>query len=287
MILVTGATGHLGNAVIHQLLQKLPASQIVAFVRDKNKGINLLEQGVTVRVGTYDDTDALDNAMQGVETVLLIAGTDEENRVRQHQNVVDAAKKAHVQRMAYTSRALKDRATLVNQLMDGHFQTEDYIKESGLPYTLFQNSLYLDAIPQFVGGDAVFARGIYVPAEQGRVALALRSEMGEAIANALTNEHEGNLIYRLTGSESYSFYDVAAALTDLSGKSVTYTPADPVTFETQLIGRGLSDVVARRIVGFITDIANGQEDAISPDLEKLLGRKPTALKDGFSVLYNV
>jgi NAD(P)H dehydrogenase (quinone) len=287
MILVTGATGHLGSAVIQQLLQMLPASQIAAFVRDENKAINLGERGVTIHVGTYDDIDSLDRAMQGVETVLLIAGTDEENRVRQHQHVVDAARKAHVRRIAYTSRALKDRATLVNRLMDGHFQTEDYIKASGLAYILFQNSLYLDAIPQFVGGDAVFERGIYVPAGQGRVALALRNEMGEAMANALANGYEGNITYQLTGSESYSFYDVAAALTDLSGKSVSYTPAEPATFEAQLIGRGLPQVVARRITGFITDIANGQEEAITPDLEKLLGRKPTVLKEGLSLLYNL
>ncbi|GAB3558232.1 SDR family oxidoreductase [Spirosoma fluminis] len=286
MILVTGATGHLGNAVVQQLLQTLPASQIAAFVRDKNKAVNLIEQGVSVRVGTYDDIDSLDSAMQGIKTVLLIAGTDEENRIRQHQQVVDAARNAQVQRIAYTSRALKDRTTLVNRLMDGHFQTEDYIKASGLAYTLFQNSLYLDAIPQFVGGEAVFERGIYVPAGRGRVALALRSEMGEAMANALAIEFKGNVTYQLTGSESYSFYDVAAALTDLSGKPVPYTPAEPATFEAQLTGRGLPSIVARRITGFITDIANGQEDAISPDLEKLLGRKPTALKEGLSLLYN-
>lgn len=287
MILVTGATGHLGSAVVQQLLQTLPANQIVAFVREESKAASLIKQGIIVRLGTYDNIDSLDSAMQGVETVLLIAGTDEENRVRQHQQVVDAARRAHVQRIAYTSRALKDRTTLVNRLMDGHFQTEDYIKASGLAYTLFQNILYLDAIPQFVGGEAVFERGIYVPAGQGRVALALRSEMGEAIANALANKQEGNITYRLTGSESYSFYDVADALTNLSGKSVTYTPAEPAAFEAQLIGRGLPSVVARRITGFITDIANGQEGAVSPDLETLLGRKPSGLKEGLSRLYNL
>ncbi|QKZ13563.1 SDR family oxidoreductase [Spirosoma sp. KUDC1026] len=286
MILITGATGQLGTAVIHQLLLNVPASQIAAFVRNETKAVNLIKQGVTIRLGTYDDIDALNKAMQGIETVLLIAGTDEENRVSQHQNVVNAAKKAGVRRIMYTSRALKDPATLTNQLMIGHFQTEDYIKASGLSYTLFQNILYMDAIPQFVGGDAVFERGIHLPAGRGRVALALRSEMGEAIANALAINDEGNMTYHLTNSESYSFYDVAAVLTDLSGKPVTYTPAEPATFETQLIGRGLSDVVARRITGFITDIANGQEDIISPDLEKLLGRKPTSLNQGLMLLYN-
>ncbi|RYC71715.1 SDR family oxidoreductase [Spirosoma sordidisoli] len=285
MILVTGATGQLGTAVIRQLRQLVPASQLFALVRDENKAAHLLEQGVTIRRGDYDDTEALDHAMVGMETVLLIAGTDEQNRVRQHQHVVDAARKAGVRRIAYTSRALKEPATLVNQLMNGHFQTEDYIKASGLAYTLFQNVLYMDALPQFLGGDAVFEQGIYVPAGQGRVAFALRSEMGEAIANALARRTDGNVTYLLTGSESYSFYDVAEFLSNLSDKVVTYTPAAPATFETQLLGRGLSEVVARRITGFITDIANGQEDRVSPDLEMLLGRRPTPLRDGLATLY--
>jgi NAD(P)H dehydrogenase (quinone) len=246
-----------------------------------------MEQGVTLRVGTYDDVDSLDRAMQGVEIVLLVAGTDEANRVRQHQNVVDAAQKAGVQRIAYTSRALKNRATLVNQLMEGHFQTEDYIKASGLAYTLFQNILYMDAIPQFVGGDAVFERGIYVPAGEGKVSLALRSEMGEAMANALVAGHHNSVTYQLTNSESFSFVDVAAALTDLSGKSVVYTPAESIAFSAQLSERGLPEVVARRITGFITDIANGQEDIVSPDLENLLGRKPTSLREGLTLLYKL
>lgn len=287
MILVTGATGQLGAAVIHQLLQKVPSSQIAAFVRDETKAANLSKQGITIRKGDYNDINALNDAMQGINTVLLVAGTDEENRVSQHQHVVDAAKKAAVQRIAYTSRALKDPATLVNQLMKGHFQTEEYIVASGLTYTPFRNILYMDAIPQFVGGNAVFERGIDLPAGQGRVALALRSEMGEAIANALVASHEGNTMYWLTGSESYSFYDIAAALTKLSGQSVVYSPAEPATFDAQLIKRGLPAILAGRITGFITDIANGQEDLVSPDLERLLGRKPTTLLDGLRLLYGL
>ncbi|MEZ0611441.1 SDR family oxidoreductase [Fibrella sp. WM1] len=287
MILVTGATGQLGTAVIQQLLKHVPAGQIAAFVRDEAKAANLLSQGIALHVGSYDDVDSLDAAMQGMETVLLIAGTDEENRVRQHQHVVDAARKAGVRRIAYTSRALSDPATLVNQLMNGHFQTEALIKASGLPYTIFQNSLYMDAIPQFLGGKAVFERGINVPAGQGRVALALRSEMGEAIANALATPAEGNRTYHLTGPTAYSFEDIAAALSSLSGKAITYTPADPVQFKSQLIGRGLPEVMAQRIVGFITDIANGQEAGVTPDLETLLRRKPTTLTDGLRLLYSL
>ena len=219
MILITGATGHLGSATINYLLKKLPASQIAALVRDESKASDLKEKGVNIRVGNYDDTASLDKAMQGIEKVLLIAGTDEENRLRQHSNVVDAAKKAGVRCLAYTSRNMKDRSTLVNKLMEGHFQTEDYIKASGLSYYIFRNALYMDTIPQFVGGEKVFETGINLPAGEGRVAYALRSEMGEAIANVLSEDGCDNRIYKFTGSEAYTFGAVAAALTDLSGNT--------------------------------------------------------------------
>lgn len=286
MILVTGATGHLGSATLQFLLNKVPAAQLAGLVRDEGKATDLQQKGISIRVGTYDDPASLDRAMQGIDTVLLIAGTDEENRLRQHSHVVDAAKKAGVGRIAYTSRALKDRNTLANQLMQGHFQTEDYIRASGLTYTLFQNILYMDTIPQFVG-PAVFERGIYLPAGEGRVSFALRSDMGEAIANALTSDERGNRVYQLTNRESYSFADVAAVLTELSGKPVGYVAAQRAAFEAGLKQRGLPDVTIERITGFMTDIKNGQEDAVSPDLENLLGRQPTSLRAGLKVLFQL
>jgi NAD(P)H dehydrogenase (quinone) len=286
MILITGATGHLGTAVIKNLLKQTSANQIAAFVRDESKASALRAYGVEIRVGSYDDTASIDQAMKGIKKVLLIAGTDEENRLQQHQNVVDAAKKAGVQCVTYTSRNLKDPNTLVNKLMVGHFQTEDYIKASGLDYAIFRNVLYMDTIPQFVGGESVLDTGINLPTGDGRVSFALRSEMGEAIADVLLESACSNRIYNLTGSETYSFDDVAATLSDLSGKKVAYTPAEKSVFETQMKERGTPETVVQKVVGFLTDIKNGQEEAISSDLENLLGRKPASLKQGLKVLFN-
>ena len=286
MILITGASGHLGSATLNFLLKKLPPSQLGALVRDETKATDLKANGIDIRVGEYGDTASLDRAMQGIDTVLLIAGTNEEKRLEQHQNVVNAAKKAGVQRIAYTSRALRDRNTLVNKLMVSHFQTEDYIKASGLAYTLFQNILYMDVIPQFVG-PSVFEQGIYLPAGQGKVAFALRSEMGEAMANALAAGESGNKLYVLTGSEAYSFGDVAIALTSLSGKTVNYRAAEQPAYEAGLKERGLPDVMIRRITDFTADIASGQEEGVSHDLENLLGRKPASLQQGLTMLYNL
>lgn len=171
--------------------------------------------------------------------------------------------------------------------MEGHFQTENYIEESGLKYALFRNALYMDTVPQFVG-EKVFETGINLPAGQGRVAYALRSEMGEAIANVLSEDGCcDNRIYQLTGSQAYTFGDVAAALTNLSGKEVKYTPSEKSVFEKQMKRRGVSEPVAQKVVGFITDIKNGQEEEVTSDLENLLGRKPATLQEVLKTLFKL
>ncbi len=103
MILVTGATGKLGTAVIENLLKKMPAEPVAGLARDADKAAALQQKGVSIRMGDYDDTASLDAAMQGVDKVLLVAGTDGARGVQQHQNVVDAAKKAGVRCLAYSA----------------------------------------------------------------------------------------------------------------------------------------------------------------------------------------
>ncbi len=144
----------------------------------------------------------------------------------------------------------------------------------------------MDTIPQFVG-EKVFDTGINLPTAMGRVPFALRSEMGEAIANALLESGCANRIYKLTGSECYSFDNVAATLTDLSGKEVDYTPTEKSTFEAQMKERSVPEIMIERVTGFLTDIKNGQEEEVSSDLENLLGRKPTSLREGLKALFNL
>jgi NAD(P)H dehydrogenase (quinone) len=144
----------------------------------------------------------------------------------------------------------------------------------------------MDVLPQFVG-EKVFETGINLPAGEGRVSYALRSEMGEAIANVLAEDGCDNRIYQLTGSEGYSFGDVASALTDLTGKNVKYTPVEKSAFEAQMKERGMPETVIEKVVGFITDIKNGQEAEVTSELENLLGRNPSTLKEGLKTLFKL
>ena len=285
MILVTGTTGHLGSAVIKQLLKHTPANKIVAFARDEHKAKHLTEKGIEVRYGTFEDTYSLDGAMQGIEKVLLISTIDH-HRLQQHKNVVDAAKRAGVKHILYTSASIKNvNTSAIKAIMESHFQTEDYIKRSGLKYTFLRNTLYTDVIPFYIG-KKVLEIGVFLPAGNGKVAYALRREMGEATANALLQNGHENKIYEITGSELYSYEDVAKVLSELSGKSIAYTDIEPSKLSEQLKQAGNSELVAAVIIGFATDIKNHQFEIVSKDLENLLERKPTALKEALKELYN-
>jgi NAD(P)H dehydrogenase (quinone) len=286
-ILITGATGHLGRAVIEQLLKTISSNQISIITRKEEKIIEFEAKGFNAFLGSYDNVVSLERAMYDVDTVLLISSGDQGDRMQEHKNVVDTAKKMGVKHIAYTSRCLRDRTTLANKLMIEHFETEDYIMASGLQYTFFRNILYMDAIPQFIGGNIALERGIFLPSGNGKVAFALRSEMGEAMANVLIKEEVENKIYHFTGDAVYSFNDISTALTELSGKEVKYTDVDATAFVGMMKQRNLPDAVIQKIVNFITDIKHNQEADIYNDLENLLGRKPTGLKEGLKMLFEL
>jgi NAD(P)H dehydrogenase (quinone) len=286
MILVTGATGHLGTATIEHLLKNTTAGNIVALARDENKARHLKEEGVEVRVGNFDDTASLNKAMQGIEKVLLISTIDH-HRIQQHKNVVDAAKKAGIKFIAYTGVSMKNvNTSAIKMLMESHFQTENYIKESGLVYTFLRNTLYTDVIPMHVG-EKVFETGILLPAGTGKVPYALRREMGEAAASVLLQNGHENRTYEITGSELYSYTDVAQTLSELSKKNIAYTDVEATAFSEQLKKDGVPEFLAFLKTGFATDIKNNQFGIVSRDLETLIGRKPTSLKVSLSGIYNL
>lgn len=286
MILITGASGHLGKAVVENLLKHVPANQVVAFVRDPNKVSDLQAKGVIIRVGHYDDAASLERAMKGVEKVLLISGLDA-HRLEQHKRVIDAAKNAGVKHMAYTGVTFKDiNTSSIKAFMEGHFKTDAYLQESGVNYTLLRNSLYAEAIPGFVG-DKVFETGIYLPAGNGKVAFALRSDMAEAAANVLVQPGHENKIYQLTGSEALSFDEIAKTLSALSGKTVAYVSPEAEVFKQQLKEWGVPEIGILIAGGFSADISKHQYDVVTNDLEKLLGRKPVRLEAALKSIYNL
>jgi NAD(P)H dehydrogenase (quinone) len=285
MILVTGATGHLGSATLDFLLQRVPATELAALVRDEAKATDLQAKGITIRVGNYHEPATLAAAFQGVDKLLLISTSDMQDRVQQQRNAIDAAKAAGVPHVLYTSADITDRpGAPIGPIMAAHRTTDQYLRDSGLTYTLLQDNLYSDVLPDFLGPQAAQA-GVFYPAGAGRVPFASRRDMAEAIANVLTTEGHENKEYPLAATQSYSFADIAAALTELAGHPVAYTDLPPAQFAEQLAQHGVPAPFVQFILAFGDAIAHGDFDRPSPVLTQLLGRPLTPLKDYLKQAY--
>lgn len=260
MIAVTGVTGKLGRVVLDDLLTRVPATELVAVARDPEKAAGL---GVEVRRGDYDDPASLRAAFEGVDVLLLVSSPDVTPgvRPRQHGNAIDAAKAAGVGRIAYTSAI---GAQDGQGFLADHTTTEALLRDSGVPHTLLRNTFYEEVLVN-PGLRAVVDAGELLGADGGRpVNFATIRDLGLAASATLTGEGHAGVVYELRGP-LWTLPDLAAVLSEVSGTPVAYRAVP-----SSELGP----------IGFVHDlIASGLFSEPSPDLEKLLGRPGTSLRE--------
>ena len=285
MILVTGATGHLGNQIVENLLTQISPNEIAVLVRSEEKAKELKEKGVQIRVGDYTNPNSLVAAFKKVKKLILISSNDFNDRFGQHKNAIDAAKQAGVEHILYTSMSMNDIETSpLKGFLKDHYETEDYIKQNGFTYTMLQHSLYADVIPMFIG-EQVLDTGVFFPAGEGSVAYASRTDLAEAISKIVVSDAFDNQSLPLTNIENYSYANVAEILTELSGKEVVYVNPTPEVFAETLKGFGLQEPIIQMSLGFAAGIKNNDFDKTFPNLEIILGRKPQTLKAYLKSVY--
>lgn len=173
MIVVTGATGQLGRLVIEQLLARVPAEQIIAAVRSPEKAADLSAKGVQVRHADYSQPSTLDSAFAGADKVLLISSSEIGQRFSQHKAVIDAAKRAGVKLLAYTSVLHAEASEL--GLAKEHVETEAYLRASGLPFALLRNGWYTENYTAGVPG--ALAHGAVMGSATRAVSARLRASI--------------------------------------------------------------------------------------------------------------
>ena len=274
MIVITGATGQLGRLVIQSLLNKLPASQIVAAVRNPARAADLAALGVQVRKADYTDPALLEAAFQGAEKVLLISSSEIGQRAAQHRNVIDAAKKAGVSLVAYTSILHADRSPL--GLAAEHAATEAYLRESGMPNVLLRNGWYTENYLASV--PPALQHGAFIgSAGEGRIASAARADYAEAAAVALTTPGQAGKVYELAGDDSYTLTEFAAELSRQSGKPVPYVNLPEADYKAALLGAGLPEPIANLLADSDVGASKGGLFDDQHQLSALIGRPTTSL----------
>ncbi|WP_428827855.1 SDR family oxidoreductase [Azonexus sp. IMCC34842] len=274
MIVVTGASGQLGRLVIAALLQKVPAGEIVAAVRNPAKVADLAARGVQVRQADYDQPASLAAAFKGADKLLLISASEVGRRVPQHRAVIDAAKAAGVGLLAYTSILHANTSPL--PLATEHQETEALIRASGLPAVILRNSWYTENY--LAGIPAALQYGVLLgSAGAGRIASAARADYAEAAAAVLTTDDQAGRIYELAGDESYTLAELAGEITQQSGKAVAYQDLPESEFKAALLGAGLPEALATLLAESDAGAAKGGLFDDGRQLSQLIGRPTTPL----------
>ena len=276
MIAITGATGQLGQHVIESLLKIVPASQIVAIVRNPAKAAALSQQGIIVRQADYTDEAAFTTALQGINKLLLISSSEVGQRTPQHRNVINAAKAAHVKFIAYTSLLHANTSPL--GLADEHVATEQMLAESGIAYALLRNGWYTENY--LASAPAALEHGVFIgAAREGKIASATRADYAAAAARVISEDGHAGKIYELAGDEGWTLNQLAAELAKQSGKKVVYQNLSEADFAAALKGFGLPAGLADMLADSDVGASKGGLFDDSHTLSKLISRPTTLLAD--------
>ena len=269
MIVVTGASGHLGRLVLAGLRERLPANEIIATTRTPDAAADL---GVEVRHADFDEPATLPAAYAGADTLVLISSNDVGRRAAQHKAAIDAAVSAGVRSIVYTSVLHASNSPLI--IAPDHRETEAAIVGSGLTYTILRNGWYTENYEQPI----TIAREtgtIIGSAGDGRVASATREDYAAAAVAVLTTPGHTNAIYELAGDTAWTYAELADEVAAAFGRPVSYSN---LTFEEHtaaLREAGALEVYAT----FDRDIARGALEDTSGQLRQLIGRPTTSLAE--------
>lgn len=279
--LVTGATGKLGSKIVDVLLKSVPASELAVSVRNPEKAEALKAKGVDVRHGDFDKPDTLDEAFKGVERLLIIsADGDNDTRIRQHANAVEAAERAGVSFIAYTS--LADATESQNLMAPPHVETEGAIERTGIPHAFLRNNWYLENELGSIQG--VLAGAPWVTAARdGKVGWALQEDYAEAIANVLMADDFEQDIFELSGP-LHTQAELVEALSEVLGREVTLQEVSTDAYAGVMRGAGVPEGAIPIVVGIQDSIRNGSLEVESNDFELVLGRPVTPLKEALQKL---
>jgi NAD(P)H dehydrogenase (quinone) len=269
---ITGASGHLGRLVVDQLLAAgTSPAQVVATGRDAGKLADLAQNGVTVRRADFADPSTLDEAFAGAEAMVLVSTTTVGERFDNARKAIDAAARAGVSQIVYTS--IVNASTAQMTLADAHRRTEDYLRASGSGFVILRNGWYLenytDQLPMITR-----YRALLGSAHDGLVSAASRRDYAAAAAAVLTQDGHLGATYELGGTP-FTLTELAATISDVLGTHIAYQDMSVADYTSAPTAAGLPPEMAAAVADADAGLARGELFTASDDLAKLIGRPAT------------
>ena len=261
-VAITAASGQLGTQVVKAALALIPSANIVGLARTPHKAKHL---GIEIRPGDYNDKDVLEESLQSVDSVLLVSGMDApERRIKQHRNVIEAARSAGVERIVYTSVQGAEEATAFSPIVQSNRQTEHDVRRSGLAWAIGRNGIYIEPDVEYLETYKK-SGGITNCAGDGRCGYTTRSELAYAYARLLTEDKHNGHTYNLHG-EAITQYQLADYLNNAFGTDLTYTPMSVEEYREDRVAE-LGEFIGTIITGIYQGIRDGEADNPSHYLE--------------------
>lgn len=270
---ITGATGQLGRLVVEKLKQRNLETDVVALARNTDKASDL---GVEVRAFDYGQPDQFEKSLAGIDQLLLISSNEIGKRQAHHESVINGAKKADVSRIVFTSLLNVDNSTL--NLADEYLASEKALKASGVPFTILRNAWYTENYTSSAA-NSVAAGAFIGSAGEGKISAASREDLAEAaVAVLLGSDHEGK-VYELAGDQAFTLKDLAAAISEVTGKDIPYRNLSEGEYKDALVSHNVPEGFAAMIASW--DVSASKGDLYSEDktLSQLIGRPTTPLVD--------
>ena len=280
MIVVTGASGKLGNLIVRSLAQRVSPDGVGVSVRDPGKAADLAGLGVRVRHGDFDDAESLRNAFEGATQVLIVSSNARAtggDPLAQHAAAIGAARHVGAARIVYTSH-MGAGATSAFPPMHDHAATEAMLAGAGIPWTALRNGFYAGSGVDLMGD--VAGTGVIAGPADGKVAWTAHADLAEAAAIVLAEEGRyGGPTPPLTGAEALDLENLARLASEVLGRPVRRDVITDDDLRARMADRGAPPAAAAIALGLYAAARAGEFSTIDPTLERLLGRSPVAMRD--------
>lgn len=278
-LLVTGASGHLGQRVL-ELLLEAQTGPIIATTRTPEKLAAFAARGVTVRQADFEDPASLRQAFTGADRLLLIStdavdGSD--RRTKQHLNAVNAAADAGVKHLIYTSLTRPEPGSPITLAPD-HYATEQALAASSLDWTVLRNNVYTDGLLQSLPR-AVATGQLMAATGTGGTGFVTREDCARAAAAALAAETTGRRTLDITGPAIVTHAELAQMAQEITGRPVAYVPVPAEAMKAGIVAAGLPEFVADLIVSFDVATAQGVLAVTSSTVQELTGRPAQSVRE--------
>lgn len=277
-IVISGASGQLaGDAIRALLLRGVKLADLVLVTRTPENLASFSSNGAQVRLGDFDKPETLEPAFAGGRALLLVSTNSDGDRVAQHTNAINAARRVGIRHIVYTSfiNATTDNPALIAR---AHQLTEEALKRSGVQYTILRNQLYMDSLVA-EAAEALKSGDLYTNGARGKWAPVARRDCAEAAAVVLTTPGHDGKIYEITGPELINHQDLAKVIGEVTGRRVRAIEVDDATFMARALRTGMTEEQVKIQASFGVAMRANSLNIRTDALQILLGRKPESLRD--------